>query len=510
MEADRGEEVREAKKQRSIGRTAWWAILLLMAGLFPAASGTAAGAGISLSQSNVTLEAGSSTTLLVTAGAAPRGSYLRFYADAGIEARVQGQGPRYWIVAVRTDSGPSEGLLTVQLLSRGQSLGFAQARVVSRPRPPPEAVAQASLILDGDSLVEGRDLLAFLTVANRSEQVLKVGALRPLAPRGIELLPSAQGPILPRSTLVIPVRIAVSGEAALAPGKHVVGFVIPLAAEKPMRQPPKAAGADSPLPWSGDLVATKEVVLSVPGMSAVEGVLQIPSLLLLPGLLAALTFAAALNRGKPRPPGEDPFSRLSVVLSPGLWVLMIIISGTIGLVYFWLTGRNILYAYSLRDVVCLSAASILAGGVAGGIAAAIEKARVARAAAPRFAKELSPLNLLVQLEREGKPLRMWSRRSQGVQIFDLGPGSSAEEAWACGGIEYRSAAQSDGSVTQGIRSAVAQGKMDQIIRYAREGKVLLAWREFADGRVRVQAPQLVSRDLFKPPLVEDSLVQEAV
>jgi hypothetical protein len=469
---------------------------------------------LTLSQDSVTVEVGSSTKVLATAAVSLAGGHLRLSPDPGIRATLLSQGARQWVIGIEVHAPlTNEGLVTVELLDRkGLSTAAVQLKVVPKARPATETMAQAVLVLDGDDVVEGRSLEAFVTVTNRSDQNLAVGKLRPIVPAGIaiEIGTPLLGLIGPRQVGVQPITIKMADDASWSPGKHVVGIAVPLHSPPSPDSTKPTTAAATPAGWSGELIATQNVTLTVPGVSALEGVLQVPSLLLLPGLLAVVAFSAILDFAKPRPLGEDPLNRLAIVFSPGLWVLMILVSAAIGFVYAWVSGREILYVYAMRDLVWLSAIALSIGGLVGIGALVRERRLLARAAAPRFPPDLEPLALLAQLVRENQVWRLTAKQQSDAQLFLLGPGPDPKRVWACARIDCRFAPPHDPTIMGKVRQAIQAQNLDDMREQTEAQHISLSYSLFVAGAVQISAPQLVAASFFKEPVHDAFLVQEAV
>lgn len=488
----------------------WGLVLAALLCAWAAGGGLAAQADIALkaSQESVTTEVGSPTTIAVVASGAPAGARLELIADRGVRATARKRGGGRWLLGVGAGADlAGDGLLTLELRDRsGRPLASTQVRVAARPKPAADALAQATLIFDREDLVEGNDLRGFLSVANRSEQTLAVGVARVVAAPGIDLeMGGLPGLVLPGRTLVVPIVARVSGTAPSMPGKHVVGLVVPLSSDLTPAQAAAAGASAGRRGLHAEILTTRELDVSVPGVSAVTGVLQIPSLLLLPGLLAVASFFAIASRARPRPVGEDPLARLALVLSPALWIIMIMLSGGIAILYRLLSGRNVLYAYGLRDVVWLWFGSIIAGGIAGWIAAGAEKRRRARAAAPRFRADATPIDVLQQLVQEQRPWRMRSKQAGGAQLFDLGVSPEGDRVWACGLIVYRLVGQAGAAA---VRDAVLRRDVGILRAQLVAGAVTLTFKPYQVSGERIAGPRLVSPDLFEGITQEDELVQE--
>jgi hypothetical protein len=316
--------------------------------------------------------------------------------------------------------------------------------------------------------------------------------------------------ILPRQTIVHPFEITVARGRVPRAGIHQLALEVSITSTLEPGEAKIAGKAAGTPGWEARILASKEIELTVPGLSELQGALQIPSLLLLPGIIAVIAFSAVLELTKPRPLGENPLSRLSIALSPGLWVLIIIVSFAIGTAYAVATGRNILYGFGIRDIIRLWSASLVLGGLVGWYAYYREKKRQRAAAAPRFARGLPPEAFLKQLIEKKEPLRR-RVRVQGEQLlFDLGPADAPRELWACGAIAMRAVGPWDDQMMAAIRDDAGDAvRMAAIIDYAAQRKLELRWMPFLADGVRIAEPQIVSTNLFKGNLRDDVIVQEA-
>lgn len=499
-------------------RTIWagsgWAVLMLLAASLWLMPALAAGASmLTVSQGSVTIETGRTAKLLLSTENAPAGGHIVVDAEPGISWSVDPKGAGEWVLSVSPDARlTSDGTLTVRLLSKtNQRLARTLVKVSPKALPAPDAVAQAALLLDGASVAEGTTSGGFLAITNKSERALAVRQIRSLGSNGISVkFDKPPSLILPRQTIVYPFTITVARGRVPRTGTHQLVLEVSITSTLEQGEAQvagKAAGAPG---WDARILVSKEIELTVPGLSELQGALQIPSLLLLPGILAVIAFSAVLELAKPRPLGENPLSRLSIALSPGLWVLVIIISFVIGAAYVLMTGRNILYGFGIQDIVELWFASLVFGGLAGWRAYHVEKGRQRAAAAPRFAADLSPEEFLRQLSGQGEPLRRKARVEGEQLLFDLGPAAAARELWACGAIAMRAIGPRDDQMMAAIRDDANDAlRMAAIVQYAAQGKLELRWAPFFAGGVRIAEPQIVSANLFKGHLRDDVIVQEA-
>ena len=467
---------------------------------------------LTVSQQEVTVETGRTAQLLLSTGAMPEGAYIFIDGDPGILWALRKKGASEWVLWVGPQARlTSDATLTIQLLSRKhQRLAFTQVKITPKALPSPDAVVQVALLLDGGGLVEGRKSRAYLTVTNKSEQVIALRRIDPVGADGLHVTIDP-GPALirPRETAVRPLTVEVANGRVPRTGTHLLAVSVTVTTNLEPGEARKAAASAGAPGWEARILATKEIEVTVPGLSELQGVLQIPTLLLLPGLLAMIAYTAALDVAKPRPPGENPLGRLSVALSPGVWVVMIMISAVVGIAYALLAGRNILYGFGIRDVVWLWMISLLLGGLAGGNAYRKEKARQRASGAPRFAAALEPEPFLRQLLAEKEPLRRRVRVLGEQLLFDLGPGDADNVRWACGSIVMRPIQPHDPQMFQAIRSATDDARrIAAVSTFVEQGSLVLEWKPFLLGDVEVKAPQIVSGDLFTGVLREDSVLLE--
>lgn len=485
-------------------------LTLLMTALSPAPI-QAATPSFTVSRSAVIVETGGTTTLLLDATSVPRKAHVLVDADPGVGWSLRRTGPTQWLMRLGPKASiTTDTVLTVQLVdAKGVRVAATNVTLTPKPLPSPDSVAQVALTLDGGGLAEGRSSRVYLTVTNKTEHAIALRRIQRLASTGLVVRVGAMpSPVMPRETKVLPLTIDV-GRGVPRAGTHLLGIAATLTTDltpRELRVVGAAAGAPG---WTAQILATKEVELTVPGISELQGVLQIPTLLLLPGLLAIIAFAAILDLAKPRPVGENPFGRLTIALSPGLWVVMITISAGVGFAYVLLTGRDILYGFGIRDVVWLWFASLILGSLVGCWAFCRERRRQLTAAAPRFTKTISPPTFLAQLVREGETLRRQARYDGEQALFDLGPGATADEVWACGAIAIRPAGAFEAQVFADIRDAANDAlRVAAVERFLGAGKVTLEWRPFIFGGERIAEPQIVSPDLFKGLIREDDILRE--
>lgn len=494
-------------------RSVWLAVLLLVLEVCSFSGRAAAAPALSVSQASVTVETGRTAQLLIAADALPAGARLAVSGEPGIAWSLRPDGPARWILVIRAEPRlTNEATMTVQLIGpSGERFAAAQVKVTPKPLPAADAMVQASLLLDGGELVEGKDSRGYLAITNKSEQALAVRDIVPLASDEIGMT-VGPGPTLvrPRATIVRPITIGVArGGGVPRTGQHLLALDLAITTSLSPDEAKLAGRTAGAGDWSAHLLVSKEIGLSVPGLSDLQGVLQIPTLLLLPGLLAIIAFNAFLEFARPRPAGENPLSRLAIIVSPGLWVAVIMISGAIGGLYALIAQRDILYGFGIRDLVWLWFVSLALGGLAGWWAYCREKKRQKAAAAPRFAPAIAPDAFLREMVSQGEPLKRRARLLSEQFLFDLGPGNAANELWACGAIGMRAASPPDPAVLAAMRSTDPDTtRVPVILDYAAKGILTLSWQPFIAGATRVAAPQIVSTDLFVGVLAQGDILQE--
>lgn len=480
--------------------------------LFPVSA--SANPTLSVSQPSVTIETGRLTSVLLSVDTLPAKAYLYIDGDPGIAWSLRQAAPSQWVLRVGpTARLTADATLIIQLLGAGNKrIAVTQVKVTPKALPTPESVASLALMLDGGGLVEGLKSRAYLVVTNKSEHAIALRRVDPIASDGIVVtIDAASALIMPRETLVQPMTIEVERGRVPRTGTHQLAVRATLTTDLSPTEARLARGSIGAPGWEARVVASKEVDLTVPGLSELQGILQIPTLLLLPGLLAIIAFTALLDLAKPRPAGENPLSRLTIALSPGVWVVMIMISAVIDAGYAFAAGRDILYGFGLRDVAALWFVSLIVGGLAGWCAYKMEIARQRAAAAPRFAKGITPSVFLQQMARDGEPLRRRARLLGEQLLFDLGAVDAPNQLWACGVIVMRPTAAGGSQVLDAVRSAVDDAaRIVIVVGLVQQGKLSLEWRPFILGAVRVAQPQIVSTDLFVDVLRDDTILQEGV
>lgn len=344
----------------------------------------------------------------------------------------------------------------------------------------------AEIILDGETLLDGRESRALLKIVNLTDQAFMVAPPRPIAPPEIRITPEHVDarPLPPRSILLLPLRIGVAPQAALMSGKHTIGAVVRVARQTP-----------GP-PWSGEVAATREITAGVPGMSEIQNVLQIPSFLLLPGLLLVASFYAARSLFP-----ATPAAGAALVWSPWLWIVAISFSGLVAYIYpevstwFGPVRRNILYGYSLIDVAAIWIGSIAVGALVGSAAGGWIAGWATHARNRRFLPGEPPLAFLERLMRMKKPHQFAFVIEDGKRLYRLDPAEQGATRWAAPAI--RVTAKDDAfdrrpiSVAADGADLVALHKL--LATHAGTKAISLAW----DGAGAAQGPAEVPSAKFE-------------
>ncbi len=129
-------------------------------------------------------------------------------------------------------------------------------------------------------------------------------------------------------------------------GKHTLVFVTNVTWER---------GAQ---PMHATLTTPYKFTVGVLGESEILTALGVPSFLLLPGFLLVVAFRFLQTRVHPK--SASPLE----LKSPEFWLIAILLSGLAAPVYTWLTARDYLSAYGLRDIVLVWSGSVFLGALA--------------------------------------------------------------------------------------------------------------------------------------------------
>jgi len=420
-----------------------------------------------------------------------------------------------WQLFVRaTPALTSEGLLTVRLVRGRRELGATQLKVGSKSRPSIASAVEAKIYVDGDMLVGTHETQGFVTLNNLTDYALAVGVPSALPADKIDLDLSkiSAGVIPPHGIWVGKFAIRSTRDKVPTTGKHVIGMKIPLST----KVSGTAAGprvALGPSNWGGDIVLIKEIEVSVPAIGAIQTVLQIPSMLLMPGLLVIVTFFAIYGLATPPKVDQDPLSRLTVALSPWLWIGTITLSGAIGFTYARVSGHNILYEYDFVDLVYLWFSSIGLGGLLGSCGYGFVKYKQWQAAAPRFAPGIEPLDFLAQLIEDGQSSKLPGILIGQQYLFDLRQDGKTDPVWATSAVNYSANRGSNTAALKlALKSANQQAELN-VLRAAQEaGTITIQWDRIDTNGLTIAGPRIVAASTFSPNANRQvtSIVQEAM
>ncbi|MDB5583732.1 MAG: hypothetical protein JWR80_8908 [Bradyrhizobium sp.] len=451
----------------------------------------------------LSIESGTAETIAISAQGLGTGNdvVLSVVPSPGITAkpvdRMVAKGGLTWLVRIAIDPGlGGDTNLTFRVARRstGGVAASATVKVTPRTAAGSDTLVSAEVIQDGEMLLDGQPGTILLKITNKSDAALQVRRVRyyPQATL-ITLVDTDDGAkwvIAPRSVLIHRVNVRVNPHRPLTSGKHMIGFVVSLRRLSASR------------PWTGDVVATRDVTTGVPGMTDIQNILQVPSFLLLPGFLILVTFFLVW-RTRPQPAAAMPAPAFSMATSPNLWVGAITISGIIVSLYPLVTGwtlgvqRNILYGYDLGDLVRVWLGSIVLGTIVG-LSALLVDRRIRRYRTDRlFQAGEDPFAFLHRLARmemshrfpyvsEGAPVKQF-------KLFRLAQNPGATELWAAPAIaiapapgktpQYDAVALADASSADNVTALIALLEPD-----VSAGNITLSWISFAgiDGPIQVE------------------------
>ena len=235
-------------------------------------------------------------------------------------------------------------------------------------------------------------------------------------------------------------------------------------------------------------------------MTDLQTVLQIPSLLLLPGLLVVISFFAVWNSGRSAATGSDVLSRVAFAWSPWLWIVAITTSGFIVFVYPYLTSyfgnvrRDILYGYSLKDLVWVWIGSIVAGVGAALIVILISLCVAQFRGKRRFKLAEEPLDFLKRLTRINRTSRFAFVKIDEHRLYRLDPTEPGPTVWAAPAIRFTPSDLSFDATK--VSNAIQADKLKELIgtlgNYTGTGLITLYWDNFG----RIVGPSRVPIDIF--------------
>lgn len=174
----------------------------------------------------------------------------------------------------------------------------------------------------------------------------------------------------------------------------------------------------------GSLVRDHEVELGIVGESQLLTLLGVPSFLVLPGFLVIVTMSLLWRLGW-KPPEKDANASFPLpAAQPEFWVVAVAIS-IAAVPLYWLTGRNYLAGYALRDLVLVYGGSIALGAIVYTVILLILRA-VHRSRQKRlFSARDDPLTVLRKLHKAGLTLSLprveWQDGGKTFQGFLVVP-----------------------------------------------------------------------------------------
>jgi hypothetical protein len=299
-------------------------------------------------------------------------------------------------------------VLTVLLLATLVAPGpQALARAATTKVEAPKIAASLTMTASFASLEAGNTCDAtakdpsylFVAIKNEGNVALAARTAKLLAPTDLKLCPATpvaangdpaavalpEQAIAPDRSIVLPLRIAVKD------GRPPRTGTVPLVVELHLTRADDARIGD-------DRLAADKIDLEVPGLTDALKLFGVPTLLLLPGaiVLGAIGLRYTNKDAQWLNAGNATF-----------WIVSILISLTIALVYGWIAsrwGHNLVDRYDLRDVGIIWALSVLAGAVWGWLLRRSRDAASSAAAASVPRADDTPRVLLDRLKLLNKTL----------------------------------------------------------------------------------------------------------
>lgn len=413
-------------------------LFLLCASLLCAAA-VSASPKLTLDPASIALAPGESDrVLLKVEGQLPSRASVIVSNPAAVNSSVARVGPsrkggNLWIITATANAGFSGDATALVMLHGGPQVVAVPLPIKAKAKTGVEAQIAATLSLESETLLDGLDTPLLVKVSNLSDQPMTVDLQLVLS----SFITAKQGDwrqrvIPPRSTSIVPIILSTDskGNSAVVSGKHEVAVVVTA----------QHAGSE---PWSGQAIASTTVSVGIPGLEAVQGVLQVPSFLLLPGfLLVAAYMLVSRFVSQCRTTETEKDGILSLGWSAGHWVVAITLSiGLIGayphLMRMWLGApRSILYGFDLGDVIRVWVLSLLLGGLGALLAAGARTAYAKWRARSALSLGLAPLDLLNRLAlRNFSATLTFVVRDDDSKLYALPYEASDGQAWVASAIK---------------------------------------------------------------------------
>lgn len=259
---------------------------------------------------------------------------------------------------------------------------------------PLERVAEVRVESSLKLLQEPRFGTVYIVVKNKSDSELRVLSIRTNSSEYLVLTNLSEAKTLaPKTEEVFPWKIYAGPR--VQSGKHLLLFDVSLAWD------------DEGRPQTGNILCKYECDVGVLGDSEFLVPLGVPSFLLLPGFLIVTVFAMLWNLFHKEK--QFPWTAKSAEF----WSLAVILSLIALLAVYWLTKRNVMEAYGLRDVYIVwfgsAAAGLLVWTAVEAIVALLRQAELRKKKRAElevrlktFTRDDEPVAVLRKLGRNGK------------------------------------------------------------------------------------------------------------
>lgn len=384
-----------------------------------------------------------------------------------------------WTYAVKVsadDGFANQGLVAFSAVG---GLKTSPDQIMVKPAPVPRAadVATMELYIDADTMSEGPPTQIFVKVSNLSDEELALKDLHFSGAAGFTFSLAAPIPatVAPHSIFVATETVQMTGAEIVGTGNHAI--LATLDVSRPGRNPA----------WKGSISAEKQVTVGVLGMSDLLKLLQIPSFLFLPGFLMVATYKALRAFQTRKSPTPEKDVQISDLLAPGMLVISVTLSGAMAGLYPLVTKRQILFGYSLTDVVYVWAASIIAGYAVATAVELVLDARDKSLARSRFVVGEAPLPFLERLRRmKISQIRPFINYMPNRLLYLSG---NSDNIWVAPEIFVKGVGTYD---TTPIDEAVSLEKDEEVIELIKAavaaGGVTVEWSTCDDRTSPIQVP----------------------
>ncbi len=234
----------------------------------------------------------------------------------------------------------------------------AAPAATASPQPTdPPALASFGLVAPFDALTDRDEGKVYVTVANTSRESITRIDITGHAPPGVTLNPASTS-----DPNVLPVgqsrtyAIDVSTQLSVQPGKGALVFEVSAQGQTPEASPgASGATAPQPTPRSASAVLSQTVTVAIFGQDTILALIGAPVVPLVPGFVFVAILIVAL-----------PFVRTGTAGSltetdKRLWLLGVPLGLLLTSLYTQLTGRSLIGAYGLYDIMLSWGMAVVAG-----------------------------------------------------------------------------------------------------------------------------------------------------